>query len=83
MHTSKTSVLVLALRRLVYCLCFASCAYYAASLSHSAECEAARVQIHAMEVQRMKDKETVRQQFEEIEHAFVSVHNPCTLQLRI
>ena len=36
-----------------------------------------------MEVQRMKDKETVRQQFEEIEHAFVSVHNPCTLQLRI
>jgi hypothetical protein len=27
--------------------------------------------VHGMEVQRMKDKETVRQQFEEIEHAFV------------
>jgi hypothetical protein len=26
--------------------------------------------MHAMEVQRMKDKETVRQQFEEIETAF-------------
>ena len=37
----------------------------------SAECEAARLQVHGMEVQRMKDKETVRQQFEEIEHAFV------------
>jgi hypothetical protein len=36
-----------------------------------ADCEAAKLQMHAMEVQRMKDKETVRQQFEEIEHAFV------------
>ena len=43
-----------------------------------AECEAAKLQMHAMEVQRMKDKETVRQQFEEIEHAFV---RPSTLHI--
>ena len=40
------------------------------------ECEAARLQVHGMEVQRMKDKETVRQQFEEIEHAFVRSSMP-------
>ena len=47
------------------------CALLLAGCRRSAECEAARLQVHGMEVQRMKDKETVRQQFEEIEHAFV------------